>query len=425
MWFCRLQLQGGCMSFLAPDFGPQNRKVLVTPSFFPTLGNFRGFEPTPRVAELFPISRVVALGLAFKTATHTQTFGHIDWITIRQSHFTETPLPTLSDGCVMAFDADGAVEHTTLKRFQVTGSYDSKCYVRCDGHTVEFSGNPARWGRMDNVFGYSFGQSLQIVNQILATLGLPPFSAGESFETVNKAGEFRRVWTGASISRLDMTENYVTGSPENATHFLRWLAGQKIKSKKTNYYGDHATVDFGRGSKRSYFKVYNKGTELLKHSKARTETDTIEKQDRAESIEKLAQWCQESGLVRAELELKSKALHDLRCYYLGELDMNVIEVEFKKHASVFERATAEVDSLAELDGKTLAIYRLWQAGDDVKAKIPKSSIYRYRKALLPHGIDIFIPSNVIRFEPKTRVITLSAAVAPDWYDLPSVSRQAA
>jgi hypothetical protein len=123
--------------------------------------------------------------------------------------------------------------------------------------------------------------------------------------------------------------------------------------------------------------------------------------------------------------LKSKALHDLRCYYLGELDMNVIEVEFKKHASVFERATAEVDSLAELDGKTLAIYRLWQAGDDVKAKIPKSSIYRYRKALLPHGIDIFIPSNVIRFEPKTRVITLSAAVAPDWYDLPSVSRQAA
>lgn len=414
------------MSFIAPDFSDSTRKVPVTPSFFPPSGNFRGFEPVKRASELFPGPLVSATGATNKTGIHAHTFGHIDWLTIRQSHFMPggEPLPVLANGCVMTFDSDGAVEFTTLKRFEVEGSYDSKCYVRCDGHTVEFSGNPARWGRMDNVFGYSFGQSLQIVNQIMATLGLPPFSTGDSYETQNKTGEFLRVWTGATISRIDLTQNYCTGSADDAVHFLRWLAGQKLKSKKTNFYGDHSTVDFGRGSKRSYFKVYNKGTELLKHSKATQDVSTIFKQERADSIEKLADWCQNTGLVRAELELKSKALHDLHCYYLGDLNMNVIEVEFKKHSSVFERATAETDSLSQLDGKTLAVYRMWQAGDDLKSKFSKSPLYRYRAALLPHGIDIFIPSNVIRFEPKTRVIALSAAVPPDWYSLPAISKAA-
>lgn len=413
------------MTFLAPDFGPQNRKVQVTPSFFPVSRNFRGFEAAPRASELFPRPLASALKIEPKTNKHVQTFGHIDWLTMRQSHDVQNPLPIVNNGCVMVFDADGSVEHTTLKRFEHVGSFESKCFVRCDGYTVEYSGNPARWGRMDNVFGYTFGESLLIVNEILRGLCLPPFSAGESFETSNKAGEAVRVWTGATISRIDFTENYTTGSPDSAVHFLRWLAGQKIKSKKTNYYGDHSTVDFGRGSKRTYFKVYNKGFELLKHSKALQDVDTLQKLQRADEIEKIAEWVQLNGMVRAELEFKSKALHDLHCYYLGELDMNVIQAEFKKHTSVFERATAEVDSLSELGGKSLAIYRMWQAGDDLKSKFGKSQLYAHRKALLPHGIDIFIPSNIVRFEPKTRVIALSAAVAPDWYQLPPVIQRAA
>jgi len=414
------------MSFISPDFSQSARKVPVTPSFFPENRNFRGFEPLPNASVLFGSRFDKSSSKLQAQASHGHTFGHIDWLTIRQTHLDlVAPLDSMTDGCVMVFDSDGSVERTTLKRMEVSGSYDSKCYVRCDGHTVEFTGNPARWGRMDNVFGYSFGQSLQIVNSIMSGLGLPPFTAGESYDTINKAGEVVKVWTGATISRIDLTQNYLTGSPDDANHFLRWLAGQKLKSKKTNFYGDHSTVDFGRGSKRSYFKVYNKGYELLKHSTSVTDVSTIQKADRADSIERLATWCQAMGMVRAELELKSKALHDLRCYYLGELNMNVIEHEFKKHSSVFERATAEIDSMSELDGKALAVYRMWQAGDDLKSKFGKSQLYAHRKTLLPHGIDIFIPSNVVRFEPKTRVIALSAAVPPDWYCLPSVNFKAA
>lgn len=409
---------------MTPDFGPQNRKVLVTPSFFLNTDNFRGFEPVPSVAELFPGAMVRKHAVSNKYGNHSHTFGHVDWLTIRQSHSGE-PLPVMADGCVMTFDGDGSVEYTTLKRLPVVGSYDSKIYVRCDGHTVELSGNPARWGRMDNVFGYSFGQSLQIVNQLMTTLGLPEFTPGDKMETINKQGEIISIWSGATISRIDLTQNYCTGSAESAVFFLRWLAGQKLKSKKTNYYGDHATVDFGRGSKRVYFKVYNKGIELGKHLKKLAASTSESHAETTENVEKLIDWCQNTGLVRAELELKSKALHDLHCYYLGELNMNVIELEFKKHASVFERATAEIDSMSELKGKELAIYRMWQAGDNIKTKYSVPTLYRYRKALLPHGIDIFIPSNVLRFEPRTRVISLSAAIPPDWYDLPEVTRKAA
>ena len=82
------------MSFQTPDFGPQNRKVLVTPSFFPTGGNFRGYEPAKSIAELFPLPAVAKHGATNKTGIHAHTFGHIDWLTIRQSHAGQ-PLPAL------------------------------------------------------------------------------------------------------------------------------------------------------------------------------------------------------------------------------------------------------------------------------------------------------------------------------------------
>ncbi len=407
------------MSYVAPDFGEQSRCGHVTRISFPTLGNFRSFEPSNSdvlrvnyLCQSVPVSSVLA--------QHEQSIGHVDWLTMKQSH--DADLPVLANGCVMSFDVDGSVEYTTLKTFEVLGSFDSKCYVRCDGHTVQFSGNPSRWGRKDNVFGYGFGQCLHVVNDIVMSVGLPPFTAGRSTETIGKTGVVSRIWTGATISRLDITENYITGSSDDAHHFLRWLAGQKLAQKKTSFYGDHSTVDFGRGSKRNYFKVYNKGIELLKHSKSKSESDDIFKHGRDVHIDKLANWCNENGLVRAELELKYLSLFDLKCHFLGDLNMSVIEAEFRKHTVVFERSNkdAEIDVMSDLDHKTLSIYRMWQAGDFVKGKFSKSALYRFRSKLLPYGVDILIPNNVSRLEPKIRVIRLATAVMPDWYDLPTI-----
>lgn len=423
------------MSFVAPDFGADGRCVHVTRTFFPKNGT-SGHKNEEIDSEILALESSLGVGVLYpKTVRQApeltsrgsflQTIGHIDWLSIKQTHLDlAEPLPVINNGCVIAINAEGELERTTFKSFEIEGSYESNSFLRCDGVTVEYSGNPARWGRMDNVFGYHFGPSLMVVNQILASQGLPPFTAGRAYETVNAAGDVVKVWTGAIITRVDLTQNYLTGSPDDAQQFIRWLRSQTIKGKKTDHYGD-TTVDFGRGSKRSYFKIYNKGAELLKHSKTKTDVSTIYKQERADSIEKLADWCLKTGLVRAELELKAKSLRDLNCYYLGDFHMAVIEVEFRKHTSVFERATAEIDELANLDNKTLSVYRMWQAGDFIKHKLSKSVFYRRRALLLPYGIDIAIESNVKRFEPKTRVISLSAAVPPDWYSLPPVKFQAA
>jgi hypothetical protein len=69
--------------------------------------------------------------------------------------------------------------------------------------------------RPRNVFGYSFLECLVKTNRILGDLGLPHFSEGQRFIT-NFKGEPRSVWTGAIITRLDMTQNFQTGSAKDA-----------------------------------------------------------------------------------------------------------------------------------------------------------------------------------------------------------------
>lgn len=391
------------------DFGHHSRKVLVTPSFFPENRKTGDFE------------RDSAFENGLETGSKKQTFGHVDWLSLSQS-FPGQNLPKINDGCVMVFDSDGECEHTTLKSFQVSGSYESSVFLRCDGTTIDFTGNPSRWGRTDNVYGYTFSESLIIVNSILRSHGLPPFTSGIPYwEQGLNGSQRRKAWTGCRVRRIDLTQNYETGSPESAHAFLRWLATQKMKSLKTAHYGDYDTVDFGRGSNRKYFKVYSKGVELLKHSKSKQDVSTLEKSHRLETIDRIAEYVRACGLVRAELTLKTKALFDLNCCYLGSFDMPTIEAEFRKCSEVFERANAEMDDLEHLPRATLAVYRMWQAGDDIKTKVQKSQFYEQRKKLLPYGIDISIPSNVVQFVPRTRVITLSASTnPPDWYQLPPV-----
>ena len=64
---------------------------------------------------------------------------------------------------------------------------------------------------------------------------------------------------------------------------------------------------------------------------------------------------------------------------------------------------------------------MWQAGDDLASKYSRATLYRYRAKLLPYGVDIAIKSNVIKFEPKTRVIKLGPVSRPDFYEFPNPS----
>lgn len=351
-----------------------------------------------------------------------QQFGTFcDWVGMYQS-FPGQNLPVLADGAVIRIDGDGKQESLTLKKVRIEGSHESAVFLRCDGCTVWFDGNVSKLGRPDNVFGYSFMQCLTRINALLLSLGLPPFSPGEKMQVTTPKG-WRTHWTGARITRLDLTENFATGSKQNACHFMRFLAMQQANRLKTGTHGDNETVDFGRGSRRVYSKAYLKGPELIRHATGITKKSIITKfsKEPNEYIIKLADWCNSIGLVRFETTYKSTFLISTDNQFLGSIDMQALHADFENRKSVFTRANAEADELSDLDGKLLSIYRMWQAGDDLNSKLKKSQFYHWRKKLLPYGVDIAVKSNIVKFEPKTRIIQLSSVQKPDWYNLPSPS----
>lgn len=341
--------------------------------------------------------------------TKTQLVGFCDWISIYQRHDPGQGLKPLSDGSFLSLDQEGKVINTTLKKLKVEGSHETRIFIRCDGETVWFEGNVSRFGRPDNVFGYSFRDCLIKINNILADFGLPSFSEGKRFIT-NWKGDPRSIWTGAIITRIDLTENFATGSRDDAIAFMRWLQGQQASRLKTGTYGDFETVDFGRGSRRVYSKAYLKSAEIRRHAKG------------DEYLEKLADWCDQVGLIRFETTYKSTKLHDLRCHYLGGFDMRQLEIDFEDRKAILTRNSAECDDFSLLPKPVLATLRMWQSGDDI-SKLSRATFYRHRKALLPYGVDIAVKSNVVRFQPKTRVIKLGPVSMPEWYELPKIERK--
>lgn len=346
-----------------------------------------------------------------------------DWLSITQHH--GEGLPKVNDGQIVRFDENDEVVYIAEKTKRLIGSHDSSIHIRCDGHTVSFHGNVSKFCRKDNVFGYSFDECIKRINQILAnSFGLPPFTAGESWVVVDDDGRLSTQWTGARIQRLDVTQNFAAGSADNAAAFMRHLASQQASRLKTGTHGEGETVDFGRGSKRIYSKAYLKGPELRKHAKRIPNPENLNLPMVDSYVLDLADWCDSVGLVRFETTYKSTYLISNNLQFLGSIDMNVIHADFQKRQEVFTRAKLDIDDLADLAPKELAVYRMWQAGDHLSTKMTRRTFYRHRARLLPFGIDIAIPSNIAKFEPKTRVITLGPVQPPAFYERPHFSHLA-
>lgn len=341
-----------------------------------------------------------------------------DWISMYQDH--PGRLPKLNDGAVMQYNAEGELEFLTLKKMQIKGSHESSVFIRCDGTRVSFEGNVSKFGRKDNVFGFTFEECIERINALLKTLNLPPFTAGKAAHREMNHGQWEKVYTGARVTRIDVTQNFSAGSKSAAVEFMRWLATQQASRLKTGTHGEGDTVDFGRGSRQVYTKAYLKGAELLRHCKKSMDPDRPGQRMYDPYTEELAAWCDAAGLVRWETTYKSTWLIDHNQQYLGAINMNVLHADFATRKEVFTRANIDQDELTDLPPKLLGVYRMWLSGDDLASKYQRRTFYRHRKALIPYGVDIAVRSNVRQFQPRTRVITLGPVTPPDFYQLPQL-----
>lgn len=338
-------------------------------------------------------------------------------------------LPVLNNGCIAQFEADAIkqfidpetgqiktifdtekIEWTTQKHFDYEGSYSTKIRVKCDGFRVTFDGNVSRFGRSDNVFGFSVIDCIIKANNILANLGLPPFTNQKSAPTKGD----RLIPTGCIITRVDLTMNYFTGSQVNATRLIHYFAGQdsgrKASAKK---YGDNG-VSWNEGSKYWYGKMYLKADSLGEHVD-----------------EAVADWVREQGIVRHEVSLKSRYLTqnglrnigawrnktktDTESYsYEGE---EMEKIVYGRFTDVLTRGTATRSPLEDIPKTLGRIARDWRSGVDVWGDTNYAERTRrmWRKGLLAYGIDIKKPSNVTALPIRLEVINMQAATVPEWY----------
>lgn len=327
----------------------------------------------------------------------------VDWLTISQEH-PEGGLPLVDAGAVWATDEAGEVKWRTVRRVVHEGSYETSLSVRCDGARVELSGNVGRFGRPDNVWGFGLSECLARANEVLAEYGLPPFSAGQQHHRVTKNG-IRSEWTGARISRIDLTANYETGSEANAHALLQYLATQHKSKQRGRTCGQGSTVDWGRGSRRQYWKAYIKHLEMLHHGCSNVE---------------LVNYCQAVGLVRFEGTIRSNALTDIGAAYLGDYlsgwSMPQLVRLFDESAQILTRAEKVTDDLDCLPRSVRCTARDYLAGMAVGSNLSRATFYRHRAQLLKYGIDIAMP-NITPFKPRVQVIELKPAARPSWYQL--------
>lgn len=347
-----------------------------------------------------------------------------DWLTIYQDH-AEGELPIINDGFVVRFEPDcfkksmdfetgelrpmfdaTKAEYTVSRRMEHEGSYETKVSIRCDGRRVELSGNVGRFGRTDNLFGSKVLETIDRANQILAALGLPPFTCTDRNPMQARQDTFHK--NNAVITRVDLTANFSAGSREAAFRVLNWMSGQgtaRNSGKNPRNYGNGVT--WNEGSKRHYEKLYFKADELGKHVS-----------------DEVRQYCEDNGLLRYEVSLKARELADRGLQSLvgwahvtkeGTRMENVI---YGKFAEVLTRNQVTVTEIQDIPGKLGLIARSYLNGENPYESLnaPERTVRRWRSQLMAYGLDIAQPIDVTRLTTRIRVIDLQPVAAPHWYN---------
>ena len=323
----------------------------------------------------------------------------IDWISCHQTH--PEGCPVINNGQVIKIDADQQVIFDVGLHLKVEGSFESSIQLRSDGKRVEFSGNISRFGRKDNLFGFTLGDTFRRINHLLNVLGLPPFSLGVRTRFADSGVKWL---DGCTVTRIDLTCNYVTGSHDDAEAMLRVLSGHHVGRQKGSLRPDGQTIEYGSGSSYVYGKCYIKGTEMLKHSKKKKGRDTDPD---------LIQWVLSQGVIREEIELKRNYLAQKQLLYLGDINHSLLYDIYLERSQLRRLDMVKYEDTTQLPNHLKATYYSWRNGE--KLNVSKATFHRHRNQLLKYGVDISIPSTVRSIPIRVRTVEIAALAAPDWY----------
>lgn len=319
----------------------------------------------------------------------------IDWLSISQLHFREEPYPVFCRGVTVNYDREGQARHERVCSDSLTGSFDTNLQIKSDGSYIALSGNPGRYSRRDNLFGYGVRKTFEKVNRIMLGLALPVFTS--RCDEIAGNSEYSR---GARISRLDITCNYTTGSEGQARALIRFLASRSVARMKKGRAGDESVWWVNT---RHMLKAYIKHIEMLKHGCSPDDPVYL--------------WCKKNGVVRVELELKRRLLSDEGLRQMENLtDDRIVEI-FKRETEIFSAIdrSNEPDILDAIPQKSRVYASAWLAGQDMQNLASRATLFRHAKVLREYGMNILEPRNVETFPTIIRTIELQPLAPPDWY----------
>jgi hypothetical protein len=388
----------------------------------------------------------------------------IDWLSVSQEH-AEAP----EWGSVRRIDFDPSTDEILVSQMlgqQVRGSWDSSLRVRCTSGRVEVSGNPSRFGRLDNLFGLTtLPECLVVYNGVLQQLGLPQFEllsckvvggfgevdngavvgvskgAGslrdfQSWGEAQNPEEVRTIRSGPQISQVHLTRNLLVGRGGERL-LLDWFSAQtwgRLPFSRTH----DTTVTAGRRDRRM-LELYVKGPEIAEHAlkwrRARSAEKSVVKEEATEYLERLREWCSSRGVVRQELKLGRKFLNssDLRHpekWQDGTADQVYSEQSEVQtmaaggladyHNGVFDRLVESGVTEAQA-GRMAAVVSAWLAGQPWDRGLSQATRYRWMALLRKScGLDLRRPVNVraMAVSIKPRILEVSVmrpCDLPDWY----------
>jgi len=363
----------------------------------------------------------------------------VDWVSIRQHHQgVENKGENL---CLWLDGTTGAVLSEGVGYLSHKGSFSTAVSLRASGGVVEWSGNPSRWGRADNLFGFTTLRDClhKVINPHLEAYGLPPFSydlrPGPARQLTSPAAQDGALdHSGAVITRVDLCRNLVTGSARARDAYLRAASCAVYRGKSGE--PRQGSVTFGSRRNR-LLKYYDKAAELRAHMprlgpppanftlEVRRERSAI--MDGIEYRKRLADWCDDVGLVRQEVQLGRQALAKLALRELGDwsdyratqvvaemVDSMKIgcSVDMQDAYAAFLAAGFTPRRAAVLSG----VVSSWYMGHDPAQGVSRATWYRYcSEVARVMGIDLRTKPDVAVLTARVQSVELSPAVPPSWY----------
>lgn len=359
-----------------------------------------------------------------------------DWLTIEQDF--DYQLPILGDIAYQRIHIEsGEASALSQPTFQHKGSFCDVISISIRGSSLKVSGNPSRWGRVDNLFGLkSVDACVDVYNQIVLSLGLPAFTRctrlmprqGKENESVSLVAD------GGIIREIHITSNRAVGEG-NEDAYISAISTLPYRNSVPRLHSNGKSVDWlsKKGNATLiYPTVYNKANELELHTVQKIKNRFGENSSEFKYLNEVISFCKKNGIIRFEQKLKSRFLQKHGYLFWGLSDYSQLEklhnqfINLDKTLSVtamdFETISEHLISTGIVDtvraANTTAMYALqWFHGHTFD--LSKSQVKVHRARLRKIGIDIAQHCNIAKFSPvivkQKREVVVSDCIIPSWY----------